>query len=138
MSRTDQYVIHVSRESDGKDYGTWKTWQGGGSDSNEAFAKDGYGLPRRALGGPQTIDTITCSRGFYPDTDNGELEELIAGGGKIRVVANRQKLDPDGFVTGSPMIRRGMLKSCKPSDVDVSDDSPGADAYTIEITPDGI
>lgn len=138
MSRTDQYVISMTRESDGKPYGTWKSHTGGGTDSNEAFARDGYGQPRKALGGPQTVDTISMSRTFYPDTDNGILEELTAGAGKLRVVTNRQKLDADGFAVGTPQVRRGVLKSCKPADANVEDDSPGADTYTVEVTPDGI
>lgn len=138
MSRTDQYRISLSRESDGKSYGTWKSHSGGGTDSNEAFARDEYGQPRKALGGPQTVDTITIVRGFYPDTDGGILEELTGGAGKLRVICNRQKLDPDGFTIGTPQIRRGVLKSCKPSDANVEDDSPGADAYTAEVSCDGI
>jgi hypothetical protein len=138
MSLTNQYVISLSRESDGKSYGTWRSHSGGGTDSNEAFVRDQYGQPRKALGGPQTVDTITMTRTFYPETDNGILEELTAGAGKLRVVTNKQKVDPDGFAVGTPQIRKGVLKSCKPADADVNDDSPGSDTYTAEVSPDGI
>jgi hypothetical protein len=137
MSRTDQYVIHLTRQRDGKDFKTWKTHSGGDPDSAETFTRDAYGLPRKPLGAPQTLDTIKCSRTFYPETDDGQLEELKAGCGRDMFIVNKQKLSVDGHAVGSPDIRNAMLKSCKQADVNVGDDSPSADEYTIELTPEG-
>jgi hypothetical protein len=137
MSRTDQYIITLTRSRDGKDFGKWQTFQGGGVDSAETTTRDGYGLPRKQLGGPATQDVITCARVFYPDTDNGQLGELKGDAGHTEYVANKQKLDPDGLAIGAPEAFNCMLKSCKPSDVNVADDTPSADTYTIELSVEG-
>lgn len=137
MSRSDQYLVHLTRERDGKDFGNWKTIAGVGVDSAETTTRDGYGLPRKQIGAQPTADTMTCSRVFYPDTDAGQLGELIAGAGKDRFIANKQKLSVDGHTTGAPKVSNCMLKSCKEADVDTGDDSPSADTYTIELSPDG-
>jgi hypothetical protein len=137
MSRTDQYLIQLSRERDHKDFKSWQTMTGDGRDSAETFTRDGYGLPRVPLGAPATEDTISCSRTFYPATDDGLLEELKADVGRTIYIANKQKLDPDGHTIGAPDVKRCMLKSCKRADVNVGDDSPSADTYTIELTPEG-
>jgi hypothetical protein len=137
VSRSDQYLVHLTRERDGKDFGSWQTHTGGGVDSAEATTRDGYGLPRKQLGAQPTSEAIACSRVFYPDTDAGQVEELEVGVGKDRFIANRQKLSVDGHTTGVPKIHNCMLKSCKRSDVNVADDSPSADVYTIELSPDG-
>jgi hypothetical protein len=136
-SRTDQYLVHLTRERDGKDFGNWQTYSGGGVDSAETTTRDGYGLPRVQMGGQPTTDAITCSRVFYPDTDAGQLAELKAGTGRDRFIANKQKLDIDGHTVGAPDVENCMLKSCKSSDVNVADDSPSADTYTIELSPEG-
>jgi hypothetical protein len=137
MSRADQYVINLTREKDGKDFGTWQTYTGGGVDAAESTTRDGYGLPRKQLGAQPTTEAIACSRVFYPDTDNGELEELEAGVGRDRFIANKQKVSVDGHTTGKPRVSNCMLKSCKRADVNVADDTPSADTYTIELSPDG-
>lgn len=137
MSRTDQYTIHLTRERDGKDFGNWKTYSGGGVDSAETTTRDGYGLPRKQLGAQPTTEPITCSRVFYPDTDAGQLGELKGGCGRDRFLVIKQKLDPEGHTVGTPEPHNCVLKSCKPSDVDVGDDSPSADVYTIELSPEG-
>jgi hypothetical protein len=137
MSRTDQYVITLTRVRDGKDFGTWQTHTGGGADSAETTTRDGYGLPRKQLGAPATAEAITCSRVFYPETDAGQLAELKGGVGKDRFVVNKQKLSIDNHTTGAPEVHNCMLKSCKPADVNVADDSPSADTYTIDLSTEG-
>jgi hypothetical protein len=137
MSTSNQYLIQLSRERDHKDFKAWKSMTGDGVDSAETFTRDGYGLPRVPLGGPKTEDTVTCSRTFYPDTDAGLLGELQADAGHTYYIANKQKLDPDGHAIGAPDVKRCMLKSCKRADVDVGNDSPSVDDYTIELTPEG-
>lgn len=137
MSRSDQYEITLTRKRDGKDFGKWTTFSGGGSDSAETFTRDGYGLPRKPLGAPKVVDTITCSRTFYPDTDNGERDELEADVGHALYEANKQKLDLEGHTIGNPKVFNCVLKSCKPADVNTGDDTPSADTYTIELTPEG-
>lgn len=138
MSRTDQYLITLTREADQKASGQWREYTGGGVDSAETFVRDAYAQPRRALGGPSTVDTVQLTRTFYPDTDAGLLDQLKNDVGKRRYVVNRQKLSPDGFATGVPDMRKGMLKSCKRSDVNVADDSPSVDSYMVEISSDGV
>jgi hypothetical protein len=137
MSRTDQYLIQLTRERDNLASGKWKTMSGDGGDSAETFTRDGYGLARVPLGAPQTADTITCSRTFYPDTDAGLREQLKADVGHTYYISNKQKLDAEGHTIGAPDIKRCMLKSIKLADVNVGDDSPSADEYTIELTPEG-
>jgi hypothetical protein len=137
VSRSDQYVIHLTRVRDGKDFGTWQTYTGGGVDAAETTTRDGYGLPRKQLGAQPTTEAITCSRVFYPDTDAGQVDELEAGVGRDQFTANKQKLSADGHTTGAPKVSNCMLKSCKRADVNVADDSPSADVYTIELSPDG-
>lgn len=137
MSRTDQYLIQLTRVRDGKDFGKWQTLTGDGVDSNETFTRDGYGLSRVPLGAPSTEGTISCSRTFYPETDGGQKGELKADNGRTYYLVNRQKLDPEGLTIGAPDVKRCMLKSMKLADVNVGDDSPSADTYTIELTPEG-
>jgi hypothetical protein len=137
VSRTDQYVISLTRVRDKKDFGKWQTYTGGGTDSSEVTTRDGFGLPRKQLGSQPTNESVSCSRVFYPETDDGELGELKEGVGKDLFIANKQKLDVDGHTVGAPDAKTCMLKSCKPSDVNVADDTPSADTYTIELSPEG-
>ncbi len=136
MSLTNQYQIHLTRARDNKDFGVWRTHAGRGVDSPETTIRDEFKGPRKQLGGPQTRSAITCSRTFYPDTDNGQADELEAGVGVDFFNVNKQKLDPDGHAVGSPKLDVCMLKSFKEADVDVGDDSPSADTYTIELSPE--
>jgi hypothetical protein len=137
MSRTDQYIIHLTRERDKKDFGVWQSMTGVGVESAETSTRDGYGLPRKQLGAQANYDPMTCGRTFYPETDNGQLDELKAGAGKDRFIANKQKLSVDGHATGNPKVFNCMLKSCKEADANVGDDTPSADTYTVELSPDG-
>lgn len=137
MSLTNEYLITLTRSRDGKDFGKWQTFSGGGVDSAETTTRDGYGLPRKQLGAPATPDTITCSRVFYPDTDAGQLAELKGGAGRDRFVAVKQKLSTDGHATGAPDPFNCLLKSCKPADANVADDTPSPDTYTIELSVEG-
>lgn len=137
MSRSDQYQITLTRQRDGKSFGVWKTYQGGGADSAEVFTRDGYGLPRKPLGAQSTVEGITCARTFYPETDDNQKQELKEGVGRDIFITNKQKLSVDGHAVGNPDVYNCMLKSFKPSDVNVGEDSPSADEYTIELTPEG-
>jgi hypothetical protein len=137
MSLTNQYLITLTRQRDGKDFGRWQTHSGGKIDSSETTTRDGFGLPRKQLGGPATRDAEKLSRVFYPETDNGEIGELEADAGHTLYLVGKQKLDPEGNAIGAPRSRVAMLKSVEQADVDVSDDSPSADRYTVELSPEG-
>lgn len=136
-SRTDQYLITLTRQRDGKYFGQWQTHSGGKTDSNETKTRDGYGLPTKQLGGPQTKDGEKASRVFYAGTDGGQREELEADAGHTYFLVGKQALDIEGNAIGKPRSRVAMLKSIEEADVNVSDDSPSPDTYTIELSPEG-
>lgn len=138
MSRTDQYLITLAREADQKPCGSWREFAGGGVKASSTGVRDQYGQPKRALGGPASVDTVTLTRTYYAESDAGLLEQLEADVGKQRYIVNRQKLSPDGFATGTPSMRKGVLLSATRADVNIDDDSPSADSYVIEIDCDGI
>lgn len=137
MSTTNQYLINIKRIADGRDFGDWRTLTGWGSDSAEVFSRDVYGGPRRSLGAPKTLDTVTASKTFYADLDDdvSAIDESVGNGEKFLVL--RQKLLPSGEVTGKQRTATCTLKSLKLADANPGDDSPEADSYTVELTPEG-
>jgi hypothetical protein len=80
---------------------TDETLAGGKITSPEAFTRSGYGLPPVAIGGPQEVQMITCTR---TDSDGGQVAELEADVGHTYYEAERQKLDVDSHPTGAPKI----------------------------------
>jgi hypothetical protein len=136
MSTVNQYQISIKREADGRNFGRWKELSGWGTDSAEVFNRDEYLGPRVPLGAPSVLSTLTASKTFYVDLDD-DVTALDADSGHTYYVVTRQKLLPAGGAVNSGRSRRCMLKGIKLADVNVGDDSPAVDTYTIELTPQG-
>lgn len=132
MSRVDTYQVHVVLA--GTDLGLWQTFAGGGVDSEEAFTRDAYGLPRVALGGPATIGNWTVTRTFKV-TDSNRYPFIRRQAGKGRCSGSVQLLDADGFAVGTVENYSGILKAASKADVSVEGNE--AMKITLEITADG-
>lgn len=134
MSRVDQYHIHLSNVG-GRDCGVWQTKGGGGVDSEEAFTRDDFGLPREALGGQATITNHTLARTYRIDRDPDLYRFLRRAAGNKRCSGTAQLVDPDGFAVGVPEPFQGMLKAANKDDANVE----GSDTMkvNIEISADG-
>jgi hypothetical protein len=134
-SRTDQAVISVTRDRDKKPFGLWKDLTGWGVDSNVAYARDGYGLPREPLGGPKMRLPFSVSRNLYPDRDDDLITQLEADVGSELYTVVRQVVNAQGTAVGATRSATAMLKSCKQSDLNTGDDSPSSATFTLEFEP---
>lgn len=132
--RQDQYSIHVI--VDQEDTGVWDKMSGGMVDSEETKYKPGGMAPSKTLGGTRDTETLTVSRLYELERDhNGLVQRLLAGAGRLRVVVNKQPLDPNGSPFGNPLTYAGVLKSCSPPEVD--SESSDAALLAIEVTVEG-
>ena len=127
MSRQDQYRVSVV--IDGESTGVWDKVTGFGTDSAETKYKPGGMVPEVPLGGSVSVDNGNVSRLYDLQRDHQNVKRWIAKVGKADVVVNKQPLDIDGNVFGSPLVYTGKLKNCTPPEVD----SESSDAALLEI-----
>lgn len=134
MSTVDQYQVHLLAAG-GRDCGLWQTFAGGGIDSEEAWTRDAYGLPRVALGGQATVQNFTMTRTYRVGRDPELYPFLRKACGRVRFGASVQLLDLDGFPVGPVEPYSGVLKSCAKADVNVE----GSEAMklTLEFSAEG-
>lgn len=124
--REDTYEVSVWVE--GKFYGIWDKWAGGGTTSAELKYKPGGMRPTRSLGGQKSVENVTLSRLYDEEVIafEAEMTELVGAG---RARASKQALTPRGAPLGSPRVINGTLQAVTPPD----HDSESEDAGLIEI-----
>ncbi|MCA1571700.1 MAG: hypothetical protein LC798_15580 [Chloroflexi bacterium] len=133
-NRVDQWQAHLTVA--GQDCGVWMTHSGGGVDSEEAFVREAYGLPRIALGGAPTVENVELERVYRTERDAPLLPFLVSQAGRGQCVISQQALDGDGFAVGKPITRAGILKAVTPPDSDVQGSDPAM--LAVEISAHGV
>lgn len=133
MSRTDQEKIYVS--VDGKDYGLFQTFAGGGNAAEDIKNRAGGLEDEESLGGPASREAFTVARLYRLDRDHPIYKVLDAKCGFGRVVAKRVKLSPDGSAFGEPTTYTGTLIKVTPPDHDSN--ASGRAEFTLEVSADG-
>ena len=112
----------------GVDLGTWDTFDGGETDSEESVFRPG-GMDRAiSLGGRQTFGNVTMSR-HHDDWLGGLVKWIRQQCGKTRITIGRVPLNGSGQQNGPVEWLGGTLKACTPP----SHDSMGGDASMLEV-----
>jgi hypothetical protein len=112
----------------GVDCGTWDTYDGGETDSEESVFRPGGMDQQISLGGRQTYGNVTMSR-HQDDWLRGRVKWLRNQCGRTRVTIGRVPLDYYGLQLGPVEWLGGTLKTVTPP----SHDSMGSDASMVEI-----
>lgn len=112
----------------GVDLGTWDTFTGGETDSEESVFRPG-GMDRAlSLGGRQTFGNVTLGR-HHDDWLGGLVKWIRQQCGKTRITIGRVPLNGTGAQNGPVEWLGGTLKACTPP----PHDSMGGDTSMVEV-----
>lgn len=119
----------------GVDMGTWDTFDGGETDSEELVFRPGGMDTQISLGGRQTNGNVTITR-HHDDWIAGLIKWLRQQCGRTRVTIGRVPLNPAGGQSGPVEWLGGTLKTCTPP----THDSMGNNASMVscECTIDSV
>ena len=112
----------------GNDMGTWDTFDGGETDSEEAKFRPGGMGEEISLGGRQTLGNVTMTR-HNDDFLNAWTKWLRQQCGRTRITIGRVPLDTYGVQAGPVEWLGGTLKRFTPP----THDSMGGDASLAEV-----
>jgi hypothetical protein len=98
--------------------GIWDTFKGGDIDSAADVYKAGGMRDQEAVGGTQTISTVTLDKALDRNDWPAVQSLMAAGVGNALITIHRQPLDPNKNPFGTPLIYTGIVKSCAPGDTD--------------------
>lgn len=92
---------------------------GGAVTAEETKYRPGSMQPEASLGGPTSVENVTCRKMFDPEL-RGLFHTLAAMVGRASATVTSQPLDADGNPEGDPQIYRGVLMSVTPPDSDAN------------------
>lgn len=112
----------------GIDFGTWDTFEGGETDSEESVFRPG-GMDRQiSLGGRQTIANATLTR-HHDEFLAGQIKWMRQQCGRTRITIGRVPLNYQGQQHGPIEWLGGTLKAVTPP----PHDSMGSDAAMVSV-----
>ena len=112
----------------GVDLGTWDTFSGGETDSEEAVFRPGGMAAPISLGGRQTYGNVTITR-HHDDWLGGIFKWLRSQCGKARITIGRVPLNAQGLQSGPVEWLGGTIKAVTPPE----HDSMGGDPAMVEV-----
>lgn len=121
-------VRTVNGDETAKNLGTFDTFEGGETESEDTKYNRGGLQGQESLGGRRSVGNVTVARLY--DEFMQEVEPwLDAGVGSARVTVTKQPLDEEGNAWGRPRVYTGKLIGLTPPD----HDSESSDASRIEL-----
>lgn len=130
--RTDQERVSV--RIDDIDCGVFDTFSGGGTSADDTKNRPGGMGKEESLGGPVSRDAFTVGRLYKLTRDHNLYKILDQKTGFGRVVAKRQKLNPDATTYGDPITYTGTLIKVTPPDHDSNES--GRATFSLEVSAD--
>ena len=130
MYEKRNYIIYAS--VDGRDLGSFDTWTGGDSGSEDTRYTEGGGQ-EISLGGKQTRDPITIGRLCKPERDLPIYDWLCSRRGKGTASFRKQFVDDEDNPVGTAIVRTGKLLKVTDPETDSTSSDPST--YELEMSP---
>lgn len=134
-ARHTEIRVSVRYRNETRDLGIFDTWEGGNvTADNNKHRRGGMG-PQVAVGGPKTIEDVTCTRDYDVARDHQHAHWLSSVVGRARVTASKTWLDNDDVAFGRPIVITGVLIGYTNPESD--SDSGDIAMVGLVINPDG-